>query len=178
MTYFLATMNKNIIIISFFLSYIKYYFLTGSVICSLAVLLFVLLNLEPYFSFDFFSYFSLLDPAYSTGTFSMGIPEVMKIFSLMSLVIMLVSYVLRFASKKIFNITFEFSLRVKLLFFVTMITLTYIISFILIKLDNALDNSFYYVFVVFYVFNLVSLILYFLIDALMRRVNNFGSCDV
>lgn len=168
-------MSKNIItttIIPFLLNYLKYNFLTGSVVFSLAVLLFTLLNLMPNFSFGFLTYFSFLDPAYKTGTFSMRIPEVMKIFSLVSLVIMFASYILRFTLEKIFNRTFEFFLKLKIFFFVAIITLAYVISAILITLNNALDSSFYFIFAVFYVFNIISLVLYFLIGAFIEKVNN------
>ena len=159
-------MSKNIIttIIPFLLGYIKYFFLTGSVIFSLAVLLFILLNLIPNFSFGFLSYFSFLNPTYKTGAFSLGIPEVMKIFSLVSLVITFASYILRFALKKIFNITFELSFKVKIFSFVAIITSAYAIAAILVTLDNALDSLFYYIFAVFYVFNLLSLMFYFCIS--------------
>ena len=168
-------MSKNIIttIISFLLNYIKYFFLTGSVIFSLAVLLFVLLNLVPDFSFGFLQYFSFLNPDYGTGTFSMDISEVMEIFSLVSLIIMFTSYVFSFTLKKIFNSYIKFSLKLKILFLVVLITLAYLIAMILVTLYNALDNLFYYIFVVFYVANLISLVLYFLVDALLKKVTNF-----
>ena len=168
-------MSKKIIItiLSFSLDYIKYFFLTGSVIPSLTILLFVLSSLRPAFSFGFLSYFSFLDPAYGTGTFSMSIPEVMKIFSLVSLVIMFASYILSFSLKKIFNTTFEFSLKLKTLSLVTIVSLIYVIATILVTLDNGLDTSFYYIFAVFYIVNLIALVFYFLVDAHLKTMTNF-----
>ena len=135
--------------------------------------MFVLLNLVPDFSFGFLQYFSFLNPDYGTGTFSMDISEVMEIFSLVSLIIMFTSYVFSFTLKKIFNSYIKFSLKLKILFLVVLITLAYLIAMILVTLYNALDNLFYYIFVVFYVANLISLVLYFLVDALLKKVTNF-----
>jgi len=168
-------MSKDIIttIISFLLGYIKYFFLTGSVIFSLGVLLFVLINLMPDFSFEFLQYFSFLNFDYRTDTFSMGISEIMEIFTLVSFIIMFVSSVFNLMLKKIFNITHKFSLKLKIILLTSMITLVYVIAIMLITLSNTLDNLFYYIFAIFYVVNLTSLMLYFLVDTLLKKIINF-----
>ena len=158
----------------FLLGYIKYFFLTGSVIFSLSVLLFVVLNLAPNISFGFLSHLSFIDAAYSTGTFSIGIPEVMKIFSLVSLIIMFASNVSKIALKKIFNINFRLSFKLKIIVFVTIITLAYIIAITLVTLNETLDNLFYYIITIFYPGNLISLVFYFLVDALLKKVADFN----
>ena len=85
-----------------FINYIKYFFLTSSVIFSLFVLLFIILNINPNFSFGFIQYFSFINPTYETGTFNLNIKEIMEIFLVVSFVLMIIANLIKLALKKIF----------------------------------------------------------------------------
>lgn len=165
--------NIQLILPSLLLRYIKYFFLTGSVIFSLVVFLFILLNIQPGFSFEFLSIFLFLNESYGTDSFAMGGADVMKIFSVVSFVVMLISSVVQMGVKKVFNISIELSLKSKLVIFGTIISAAYVCTMLLVTFNDTLDNLFYVVFGVFYVINLISLLLYFVTDTILKKVTAF-----
>jgi hypothetical protein len=152
-------------ILQFPINYIKYIFLTGSVIFSVGILLLLIVFINPQFSFGFLKYFWFINPIYATGTFSMGIKEIMEIFLIVSLIFMIIINLIKIALKMIFNLELLSSLKSKIITFFTLITSAYILASIIV-FYNKLDKGFYFVFVIFYIINLVSAIFYFLLDAL------------
>lgn len=162
-------MRRNIIttIVSFLLSYLKYFFLTGPVIFSLSAMVFIVLNLKPNFSFGFLSF---LSSDYQTGNFNISLSEVMDMFFLLSFVVMFISYLSNFILKKIFNLTIKLSLKFKIFFIVSVITIIYGGVFSLIALRSELDGSFYYIFSIFYLLSLISLLGYFLVDVFSKKM--------
>lgn len=162
----------SLVFIRFFINYIKYFFLTGSVIFSIVILLFIILNLNPNFSFNFIQYFSFINPVYATGNFSMGITEIMQIFSIVSLILMILSGLIKLILKKAFNFEILISLKSKIIIFFSIITLAYFFASLIVAFSENLDKMFYFVFAFFYCINLVSAIGYFLIDALLKRIKS------
>jgi len=162
--------NLVLIIIRFVINYIEYFFLTGSVIFSLVVLLFVILNINPNFSFDFIQYFSFLNPTYKTGAFSMGIKETMEIFSVLAFIFMIILASIKILLKKVSGIDIYFTLKSRALFFFAIITLVYISAFFIIAFSDKLDKGFYFVFTVFYISNLICIMLHLLFAALSEKI--------
>ncbi len=163
-------LNFISLLIQFLISYIKYLFLTGSVIFSIVVLLFIILNINPRFSFGFLQYFSFINPVYKTGTFSMGIKETMQIFSVVSLVFMIIVSLVKTALKKIFKLDILITFKSKIIIVFVPITLTYIIASVIVAFSDNLDKGFYFIFAIFYIINLVSVVFYFLFDGLLKWI--------
>ena len=159
-----------LIIIQFLINYIKYFFLTGSVIFSITILLFIILNIDPNFSFGFFQYFQFINPIYATGTFNMGIKEIMEIFSVVSLVLMIVASLIKMTLKKIFDLRVLIPFRLKIIIFFIAITFAYILASIIVAYSDKLDTGFYFVFIIFYILNLISATFYFLFDMLSKKI--------
>ncbi len=162
--------NFILLILQLIINYIIYFFLTGSVIFSLVILLFIILSINPNFSFGFFQYFSFIDPVYKTGTFSMGVKETMQIFSVVSLVFMIIISSVKIALIKIFKLNILITLKTKINVFFVVITLAYIFASAVVAFSDNLDNGFYFVFAIFYILNLVSAAFYFLFDDLLKRI--------
>ncbi len=165
--------NFILLITQFIISYIKYFFLTGSVIFSIVILLFITLNVNPNFSFGFLQYFSFINPVYKTGTFSMGVKETMQIFSVVSLVFMIIISLVKIALKKIFKLNILITFKSKIIVFFVPITLAYIFASIIVAFSDNLDKGFYFVFAIFYILNLVSAAFYFLFDGLLKGIVQF-----
>jgi len=152
--------GKKIIFLSlrFLINYIKYPYLAGAVIFPLATVLFTVLNLNPDFSFGFLRYFSFVDPRYATDTFSMGITKIMEIFLVVSLVLMAAVSLMKILT----------SSKSKIIISLTAITLLYLCAMMIVAFSDTLDKSFYVVFFIFYILNVVSTLLYFVFDALSK----------
>lgn len=157
--------------IQLFISYIKYSFLTGSVIFALTILLFIILNINPNFSFSFLQYFSFINPIYKTESFNIGIKEIMQIFSVASLVLMIIATLMKIALKKIFGFNTLLTLKLKIIFFFVVITLAYILASLIVAFSNNLDRGFYLVFIILYLINLVSATGYFILDAWLNKIS-------
>ena len=162
--------GKKIIFLSlrFLINYIKYPYLAGAVIFPLATVLFTVLNLNPDFSFGFLRYFSFVDPRYATDTFSMGITKIMEIFLVVSLVLMAAVSLMKIALRKVFNREILISSKSKIIISLTAITLLYLCAMMIVAFSDTLDKSFYVVFFIFYILNVVSTLLYFVFDALSK----------
>ena len=165
--------NFILFIIKFIISYIKYFFLTGSVFFSIAILLFIVLNMNPNFSFSFLQYFSFIDPGYKTGTFRGGLEEIMEIFSVVSFVFMIVISLVKIALQKIFKLNISITFKSKIIVFFATITLAYIFASIIVSFSDNLDKGFYFVFAIFYILNLVSIAFYFIVDEFLKRIVKF-----
>lgn len=161
-------------IVKFFVGYVKYFFLTGSVIFSLTVLLFIILNINPNFSFNFLQYFSFIDPVYKTGSFRMGIKEIMQIFSAVALIVFIIITLIKFALKKIFGFNIDLSLKLKIFLFFIAITLTYSIASTIVAFSDNLDKGFYLTFIIFYTINLISTVGYFLLNDLLNKISQIN----
>ncbi len=169
--------NLILLIIQFLLNYIKYFFLTGSVIFSIILLLFILFNINPNFSFDFLKYFAFINPTYKSGTFSMGIKEVMQIFSVISLILLIIASLIKIILKRLFNLNLLISLKLRVILVFAIITISYIFAFFIVAFSEHLDKGFYFVFVIFYITNLFFILFYFLFDALKIEIRNSSNSD-
>lgn len=165
--------NILLSMIRFLINYIKYFFLTCSVIFSLTILLFIMLNINPNSSLDFLKYFSFINPILKTGNFSLGIKEIMQIFSIVSFVLMVIIGLIRTVLKKMFHLDISLKLKSKKLLFFVIITFSYLFASVIIAFSNTLDTGLYGVFGIYYIFNLVSLVFYFMFDALLRWFNAY-----
>ncbi|MBS3076378.1 hypothetical protein J4481_01395 [Candidatus Pacearchaeota archaeon] len=152
-----------------FINYIKYFFLTSSVIFSLFVLLFIILNINPNFSFGFIQYFSFINPTYETGTFNLNIKEIMEIFLVVSFVLMIIANLIKLALKKIFNLENIFTSKLKITIFFSIITLAYITASLIVAFSPTLEKGFYFVFIIFYIINIFSAICYFALDFISKK---------
>jgi hypothetical protein len=162
--------NTAPLLVQFLINYIKYFFLTGSVVFSTFVLLVVIVSINPDFSFGFLQLFSFLNPAYKTGTFRMGIKEIMEIFAVVSLALLVIVWLAKAALKKFFNFSLKLRLKHKIIIFFALITSAYILAALIAKFAFPKDLGYYLVFAVFYVFNLVSAVFYFLLDTLQETI--------
>ncbi|MFH1409198.1 MAG: hypothetical protein ABIH34_04785 [Nanoarchaeota archaeon] len=152
-----------LLVLYLLLRYIKYVFLTGSVVCSLVVLLFIIINTNPQFSFSFLQMFSYLNPMYATGTFSMGIEEIMQIFLAISFVFMIIGIGITEVLKKLFKRDLSISAKAKMTLIFILMSIAYAIGAILVLLRD-LDPSFYGILAIFFIFNFISATLYFIVD--------------
>ena len=162
-----------IIIIQIFLNYIKYLFLTGSILFSLAALLFIIVNINPHFSFEFIQYFSFVNPLYRTESFSMGTKEIMEIFSITALFLWVILAPIKFFLKKTLGVNFTLSLKLKIILFFSIISLIYSFALIFAVLDNSLIKGFYFVLIVFYIINIASTAGYFLLNTLLNKISTY-----
>lgn len=162
--------NFALLIVQFLLNYIEYLFLTGSVIFSIVMLLFIILNLKMEFSFNFLKYFAFINPIYKSGNFSLGIKEVMQIFSVISLILLIIVSLMRAALKRLFNFNIAFSFKLKIIVVLFVITMSYIFAFLIVAFSDPKYKGFYFVFVSFYIYNLSSALFYFLFDAILKKI--------
>jgi|SRR3989344_2377149 len=156
-------------LIQLFLNYVSYFFLTGSVILSLVVLIFIILNIHPTTSFDFLRFFSFINPIYKNETFELSIREVMQIFAIVTLVLSIIVSSIKFGLKKIFGVKILLSFKFKALLLFSIISLSYAVAFLIIGLTDSLDKEFYAVFAIFYIINLISASVYFSFDLLSKE---------
>jgi len=165
-----GTLKSKILltIVRFIVNYIKFLFLTGSVIFSLVVLLAIILTINPQFSFGFLKYFSFLNPQYQTDSFHMGIKEIMEIISAVSLALLIVLTPVKFALKRFFNYT-PLGLGKKILLAFLTITGAYLVSLVLVAVYN-MNKLFYVFFIIFYFVNIGAAVGYFLIDWLVQKI--------
>ncbi len=162
-----------VVAIRLFLSYIKYLFLTGTILFSLTAILLIVATINPHFSFEFLQYFSFLNPSYKTESFSMGKKEIMEIFSITALFLWIVLAPIKFFLKKKFGFNTTLSLKSKIILSFVIISLLYFFTLLSAKLDDHSNNNSYFVFIVFYIFNLISMLGYFLLNALLNKISNY-----
>jgi len=132
-------------------------FLTGCVFFSLAALSIVILNFNPNFSFGFISIFSFLDSAYSTGNYSLDLKKVMQIFSVTSLIILIIADVTKIVFSKLFNVNLGIKPRSKKVATYCAVTLLYFVAIISTFLNQTLDLISILIFLFFYIGNIISL---------------------
>lgn len=161
---------QNLVLLFFqhLIGYVAYFFLIGSVIFSLTILLFVLLNLKPDFSFSLLKYFAFINPIFKERSFTMGIKEIMQIYVVVSLILLAIVGLTKLIANRIFNfnINISISLKRKLIISLIFITAVYIIAFLIVTFNNSLDKGFYGVLIIFYFVNLLSVLFYILLNAL------------
>ncbi|BCX15719.1 MAG: hypothetical protein KatS3mg097_611 [Candidatus Parcubacteria bacterium] len=162
-----------LLIFRFLISYIKSFFLTGSVVFSVGILLFIILNINQNFSFGFLKYFSFVNPLFKEESFSMGIKEIMQLFLFISFIFMIIIGVFKVIMKKMFKMDIDllFSFKSRLIVILSFITVFYIISFFIVALNENLDKKgFYIVFIIFYIINLFCTLFYFLFDFISKKI--------
>lgn len=118
-----------------------------------------------FISYVFLKYFSFVSRADEVGTATLGVKEIMEIFLATSFVLMVASGLLKIALRKMFGLGLAVTPKSKIILFFVAITLAYALASLIVAL-NEMDKSFYFVFVVFYIINLVSAVGYFLLGAL------------
>lgn len=160
-----------IILIKLFINYVKYCFLTITVMFSFGILLFIILGLNIDLSFSFLQYFSFLNPEYKTRTFNIGVEGIMGIFSIISFIVGGIIAIIRYLLKKLFGLEITISLKQKIYTLFTIVTLAYILAAIIIALTDSIEKSFYFILIVFYIINFICLAGYSLIDVLLTKIH-------
>ncbi|MBU0661570.1 hypothetical protein KKG22_05355 [Patescibacteria group bacterium] len=160
------------LILQYFFSYIKYFFLTISVVIYTVIILFMVMAINPDVSFEFLKVFAFLDPKYAEGNFSLEISDLMKLFSVVTLFFWFITSAIRFVSKKYFNrevfIKEFISNKKKYMIFFT----SYILFAIAVFLKGGFDVGFFFIFVVFGFIHLTSLSMYLLFKKLSKGVSS------
>lgn len=142
----------------------------GAVIISLTgIVLFIIVSLNPYFSFDFLKYFSITKLLYKTESFEIGGgEELMSIFTLSSVLLGMVISLVKFGVKKIFRVDINAIFTVRLRFILSLIIVSLIYaSALLIIIYKMLDTIFYFVLSFMFIFNVVLLLMYYYFDYLI-----------
>jgi hypothetical protein len=158
-----------------FINYIKYIFLTWSVVFAFSMILFIIISINPNFSFGFFGYLSFINPIYENTEFSMGPKETVELFSILSLIIMVVSYLIKIILKKLFKINIIISLKSRIIFFFIIVTSIYGIASIIVMFSENLSKWGYLVFLIFYLINLFFMAGYFTIDTMLNKISQSQS---
>ena len=165
-----AGFNIFLICIRFILNYLKYCFLTGSVIFSILILLFIILNINPQFSFSFLRLFAFLNPSYATGSYTIGLKEIVRLFFVVSLAFTFLLLLIKMVLKKVFKVNPELKTRTKIILFSSIITLAYVIAIFFVCLTSKVDKNILIVFVCFYLMNVFSAAAYFIVDNFQRKL--------
>jgi hypothetical protein len=165
-----ASLNIVSITIQFVFNYIKYFFLTGLIMFSFATLLFVLININPDYQFGFFRYFSFIVPFDGKGNLYMETPEIMKIFSVMAFILMIITNLIKIILKKIFGLVYSFTTKLKIGLFFTITSLFYILALLSVFFNDS-NKDFYFMFIIFYIINIVSIVGYLFMDWLLSKLN-------
>jgi hypothetical protein len=165
--------NIGLNIINLFLDYVKHLFLTGTIILHLAVLIFILSNINPDFSFSFLKFIPTIGSQYKTGTFNMGIEDITKIFLIISFLLWIFISLIRVGLKKTLKINIIISLKYKIILSFVAISLIYISASKIVISNSALNEIFHFTFIIFYIINLFLSAGYFLLDSLSRKILKF-----
>lgn len=165
-------MNKKFIIniINLFFNYVKYFFLTGIIFIFCMFLLFIVLSIEPNFSFEFLKYFSFIDPIYKESSYSIQKADILKIFSVLSFAILVIVNLSKLIIKKIFKYNLDFKLKYKLIIILSILTILLFLSIILINIRN-IDNSLYFIFILSYLIGVFLTIIYIFISSFTNFIN-------
>lgn len=153
------------------LNYIKYNFLTGSVILSIGIAVFVVLNIDPNTSFEFMKNLSFIDSRYSAGDYSVNGSDLMKIFSIFSLFLYILISIITLILNKLFNIILIIKLRYKILACFLIILLAYMIAFIVMASNKSFNINYYFIIGALLIINLICAITYILFDFIVGKLN-------
>lgn len=159
-----------IILIRLSISYIRYALLTVVVILLLTPIIFILLIINPNFSFEFLRYFAFLNPEYKTGSYSMGKKEIMEIFSVISFILWISVSVIKLLINKFFGLSFSSHTKLKkfLLFFT--FNIVYLGSIITVGISDTIENAGIFVFLLFYFIELFAIIAYLVLCSLSQSL--------
>jgi hypothetical protein len=165
-------MNKKFIIniINLFFSYVKYFFLTGVILIFCTFILFILLSVEPNFSFEFLKYFSFIDPIYKESSYTLQKADILKIFSVLSFALLIILSLIKLILKKVFKYNSEFKLKHKFIITLSISTILLLLSIIFINIRN-INNSLYFIFILLYLINVFLMIIYTLLSSFMNFIN-------
>ena len=150
------------------LQYFSYCLLTGLVFFVSAALFVIIIKINPHFSFSFMKYFSFLNPAYSTGTFSGDLGDVMQIYLLISFIVMIIIKLLEFVNNQWFHLKLEIPYANKIKFWSIIILLSAMyITAILIEPRVRI------VMVIFFIAAILNYLLYRVVIYINKFVNQY-----
>lgn len=169
-------MNKKLIIniINIFFSYVKYFFLTGVILIFCMFLLFIVLGIEPNFSFEFLKYFSFIDSIYKESSYTLQKADILKIYSALSFAILIIISIFKLIINKIFKYNINLKLKHKFIIILSISTILLFQSIILVKAKN-IDNSLYFILILTYLINLFLTIIYLFISSLANFINKLAA---
>jgi len=174
----LPTEKKNIVpaewglfAVRFFLGYLKYCFLTGTVIFGFTGLFFIATNLGVTISFEFLKYFAFINPLFGKESWTGGITELMQIFSILAFIMFLVASLIKFIFKRLLGTHLSIPLKVRMIGTISLITVIWVVDALIVRFSPNLNLDFLRVFFIFYVINLVSAGGYFLLGHLMSTMS-------
>jgi len=156
--------NITKLVFRYILKYAAYSFLTAAVIITITVLLVIFTTIiGDSLSFPFLKYFAFINPAFREGTFSLGIKEVMEIYSVVVFAVMALFELIKFIFKQR-GIEIKVSFKRKLVYTFIFLSVIYLVAFLIepsIRVSEGSNNSkFYFVFVIFYVITVISSMIY------------------
>lgn len=168
----LSTKTNNkylIIILNFILNYIKYSFLMIPVVLAFGAMLFIIISNNPDYSFGFMKYFFFLKPD-EAGNIHIEEKEIMQIFTFVTFIITIIIDLAKYLIKVIFKVNISISIKKKILFFIGMLTLLYVIASFSVLTNKELDNWGITIFITFYILSLFPTIMSIGIDYLQKRI--------
>lgn len=162
--------NFIFLILKFVLNYVRYFFLTTFVLFIIAILLFIILTLNPGFSFAFLKYFSFINPIFNNPEFTMSSKELIQIFSIISFIFMIVVSLVKLALKRLFNIHSSLTTKRKWMWFFSVNSIIYLFAIFIVLFNASLENGLVLILVIFYVISSIAMISYFLFDFLLKKL--------
>lgn len=152
------------------MNYIKYFFLLCLIVFFLLNILFIILNINPNLSFNFLKNLAFIDTIYKKDSSNLSVNEIAKLFSLLTLILYIISIPIEFALKKMFRFKKNTPLKTKFFLFFKIISLIYLFDVLIILFNYNLDKSFLITFIALYVMNLIYAIFYFLLIFLINKI--------
>jgi hypothetical protein len=159
-----------LILLRYFLEYLKYSVLTGLVIYFFATYLTISVLIDPNVSFEWLQYLTIIDPRFGMDNVTLGNGDVMKVFSVISLIVMTVFKLVKFAFKKLFKIDIVLEIKFKIIVIFIAITIPYIIGYIVIIFSANLEKTLLLFLFFLYFGHLFGAIWYFLYDFLANKI--------
>lgn len=160
-----------LIVLRLIVSYFKYACLGVLVIISLLFLLAPILSFSPHFSFEFLKYFAFIDPKYGYHEVSMDQNDILRLFSFVSLLFMIIAEIVKMILKIIFKININFSIKKRAVTIVLFLTTIFVIASISVSIKYGYDPGIQTVFSAFYAISLVFTVFYLVYGYIIEKIN-------
>jgi hypothetical protein len=158
------------LLIQVFFSFIHYPLLSITVFFTSGVLFFVIIAINPDILAYVLGYLAQIVLGETSTNYRGGLSDIVKFFAFLSFVLWIFTSVIKFILKRVFHIEFSINEKRGFLLSFALITLCYIIAFIIIFLRDDIEWNFYIIFAIFYIPNSVALGFLWAMKALENRI--------
>lgn len=163
--------NLGAYITNLFINYIKYYFLSGVVLISTAMLMFIIININPNLTeYYFFNFLTKIIPNLSDSIY-LDKKGILQLFSWMSLIFLVIIESFKFILRKFFYVTFNFSFKFKLIFISILIFIIYIFCILFTSIKN-LSNHLYFFFTFIFGIDILFTFVFLCVSYLSDKFNS------